>query len=128
MLKPSKQTERSANQLNLKLDEIGTNKQNEFHKIDDLEKYGHRLNFEFEGIPEQKEENVTNIVADIATKLNVDVNFSDISIAHRLPPKRYKQSDGSTLPPSKIAQFTNKRIRGDMTERASELVKAILAR
>ena len=52
---------------------------------------------ELEGIPEQKEENVTNIVVDIAKKLNVDANFSDILIAHPLPPKRHQQSDGSTM-------------------------------
>ena len=106
LLKSSKHSERSANQLNLKLDEIETNKQDEFHKIDGLEQHGRRLNGEFEGIAVQKDENVTNIVVDIAKKLNVDANFSDISIAHRLPPKRHKQSDGSTRPPTIIAQFT----------------------
>ena len=116
LLKSSKQSERSANQLNLKLDEIETNKQDKFHKIDDLEQYGRRLNLEFEGIPEQKEENVISIVLDIAKKLNVDTNFSDISIAHRLPPKRHKQNDNSTLPPTIIAQFTNKHVRNARKE------------
>ena len=120
LLKSSKQSERSTNQLNLKLDEIETNKQDEFHKIDDLEQYGRRLNLEFEGIPEQKEENVTNIVLDIAKKLNVDASFSDISIAHRLPPKRHNQRDGSSLPPTIIAQFTNKRIRNAIYSRRKE--------
>ena len=120
LLKSSKQSERSANQLNLKLDETETNKQDEFHKIDDLEQYGRRLNLEFEGIPEQKEENVTSIILDIAEKLNVDANFSDISITHRLPPKRHKQSNGSTLPPTVIAQFTNKRIRNAIHSRRKE--------
>ena len=49
LLKSSKQSERSANQLNLKIEEIETNKQNEFHKIDDLEQQGRRHNLEFEG-------------------------------------------------------------------------------
>ena len=102
LLKSSKQSERSANQLNLKFDETETNKQYEFHKIDGLEQHGRRLNLEFEGIPEQKEESVTSIVLAIATKLNLDANFSVLSIAHRLPPKRHKQSDGSTLPPTII--------------------------
>ena len=55
LLKSSKQSEKSANQLNLKLDKIETNKQDEFHKIDDLDQYGRRFNLEFEGILEQKE-------------------------------------------------------------------------
>ena len=120
LLKPSKQSERSTNQLNLKLDEIETNKQDEFHKIDDLEQYGRRLNLEFDRIPEQKEENVTNIVLDIAKKLNVDASSSDISIAHHLPPKRHNQRDGSSLPPTIIAQFTNKRIRNAIYSRRKE--------
>ena len=120
LLKSSKQSERSTNQLNLKLDEIETNKQDDFHKIDDLEQYGRRLNLEFEGIPEQKEENVTDIVLDIAKKLNVDASSSGISIAHRLPPKRHNQRDGSSLPPTIIAQFTNKRIRNAIYSRRKE--------
>ena len=120
LLKSSKQSERSTNQLNLKLDEIETNQQDEFHKIDDPEQYGRRLNLEFEGIPEQKEENVTKIVLDIAKKLNVDASCSDISIAHRLPPKRHNQRDGSSSPPTIIAQFTNKRIRNAIYSRRKE--------
>ena len=121
LLKSSKQNEKSANQLSLKLDEIETNKQEEFHKIDDLEQYGSRLKLEFEGIPQQKKENDINIVVDIAKMLNVDANFSDISIAHRSPPKRHKQSDGLTqLPPTIIAQFTNKRIRNAIYSRRKE--------
>ena len=120
MLKSSKQSERSANQLNHILDEIETNKQDEFHKIVDLEQYGPRLNLEFEGIPEQKEENVTNIVIDIAKNLNADASFSDISIAHRLPPKWHDKSDGSSRPPTIIAQFTNKRIRNAIYLRKKE--------
>ena len=96
---------RSADQLNL--------------KIDDLE-HGRRLNFEFEGNPELKDENVTDIVLDRAKKLNFDANFSDISIAHRLPPKRHKQSDGSTLPPTIIMQFTSKRIGNAIYSRRKE--------
>ena len=49
----------------------------EFHKIDDLEQYGRRLNLEFEGIPEQKEKNVTSFVLNITKKLTIDANFND---------------------------------------------------
>ena len=75
----------------------------------------------FEGIPGLKDENVTSIVVDIAEKLHVDVNFSDISIAHRLPPKRQKQSNGSTMPPVIIAQFAIKRIRNAIHLRRKEV-------
>jgi len=44
-------------------------KNNEFFKIDQLEQFCRRLNLEFEGIPQQNNENVTDIVIEISKKL-----------------------------------------------------------
>jgi len=95
-------------------------KNNKFFKIDQLEQYGKWLNLEFGGIPQQNNENVTDIVIEISKKLDIAVNPNDISIAHKLPTKKQNRHANETqnrqvteTPQHNtiIVQFTNKRIR-----------------
>jgi len=55
----------------------------------------------------------TEIVVDLAKKLNQKVNFPDLSIAHRLSDKKRKQN-GVIQPTTIVAQFTNKCVRNSI--------------
>ena len=56
-------------------------------KIDQLEQYNRRQNLEFEGLAYQKDEDVSQLVIDVAEKIGVKLQKTDISVAHRLPTK-----------------------------------------
>ena len=114
MATTNKKNELTATKLSKELTDLEKVKKEEFFKIDQLEQYGRRLNLEFDGVPNQKNENVTDIVIEISKKLDVEVRRSDISIAHRLPPKKFKANDSASWPPTIIAQFTNKRMRNEI--------------
>jgi len=106
----TKKSEKATRTLSSKIEALEKANHDEYLKIDKLEQYGQRLNLEFEGVPEKINENVTEIVVDLAKRLNVEADFSDVSIAHRLPGKKRKQN-GVTPPATIIVQFTNKRVR-----------------
>lgn len=78
-------------------------------KIDDLEQHSRKSCIRIYGVPESNEENTTDIVCDIARKLNVTLENKDISVSHRLP------SDKG--PKSIIARFTH-------TDKRHELLRA----
>ena len=44
-------------------------------------------NLEFKGIPEQENEDTNKIVVQLAKLLDVEINDSEISVSHRLPPR-----------------------------------------
>ena len=83
-------------------------------KMDDLEQYNRRLNLQFEGVPQKKDENVKKIVLDLVKKLDVDISESQISIAHRLPIKHVQNVAKPSAHPSIIARFTNADIRNEI--------------
>jgi len=111
--KTNEQCQKRADNLSEAITDMESSRSNKFFKIDQLEQFGRRLNLEFEGIPQVKNENVTDIVVKLTKQLNVDIKTSDISIAHRLLPKRNRSKNGTLLPPTIIAQFTNKRVKND---------------
>ena len=88
MATTNKKNELTATKLSKELTDLEKVKKEEFFKIDQLEQYGRRLNLEFDGVPNQENENVTDNVIEISKNLDVEVRRSDISIAHRLPPKK----------------------------------------
>ena len=68
-------------------------------KVDDLEQHSRKSCIRVSGVPQRIDEDTTQIVCDIARKLNVDIQPQDISACHRLPtPKGHKQI---------IARFTH---------------------
>lgn len=74
-------------------------------KVDDLEQHSRKSCIRVSGVPYSQGEDTTQIVCDIASKLNVDLQSTDISVSHRLPTKEgHKQI---------IARFThtNKRVQ-----------------
>ena len=69
-------------------------------KYDDIEQYSRKFNLEIHGIPERKEEDITQIILDLAEVIDADVREEDIDICHRL----YK-AEGKARPI--IVKFTN---------------------
>ena len=77
-------------------------------KLDGVDQYSRRQNLEFQGIPVTETENVIEIVSKVCKLVGVEVNENDISIAHRLPPKRFSKVGDS---PAIIARFINRNLR-----------------
>ena len=68
------------------------------HKIDQLVQYNRCQNLEFEGLACQKDEDVSQLVIDVAEKIGVKLQKADILIAHRLPTKPGKdKNDRNTV-------------------------------
>ena len=59
-------------------------------KLDEVEQYDRRQNLEFAQVPYHKGENVTQIVLDLASKLEVKLGNEGISIAYRPPQKNIR--------------------------------------
>ena len=55
-----------------------------------------KTNFIFEGISQVQNENVTEIILSLASRLEVNLIANDTSIAHRLPVKRPRPNIEST--------------------------------
>ena len=61
------------------------------YENDRLEQYTRKFNVEIIGIPEQKDENLPEIVSKLGQAMSVDIKFKDVEIVHRLyrkPPAR----------------------------------------
>ena len=69
-------------------------------KYDDIEQYSRKFNLEIHGIPERKEEDIVQIILDLAKTIDADVREEDIDICHHL----YK-AEGKARPI--IVKFTN---------------------
>ena len=69
-------------------------------KYDDIKQYSRIFNLEIHRIPERKEEDITQIILDLAEVIDADVREEDIDICHRL----YK-AEGKARPI--IVKFTN---------------------
>jgi len=59
--KTNEQCQKRTDNLSKVITDMESSRSNKFFKIDQLEQYGCRLNLEFEGIPQVKNENVTDI-------------------------------------------------------------------
>ncbi|PJE77360.1 hypothetical protein CI610_03718 [invertebrate metagenome] len=53
-------------------------------KLDDLEQYGRRSLVRFSGLPENENENTTNLVLDAVTACGIDLTSDDIERSHRV--------------------------------------------
>ena len=74
--------------LNRRMTDLQKKNNDKEFKLDELERYDRRQNLEFAQVPCHEWENVTQIVLDLASKLEVKLDNEDISIAHRLPQKK----------------------------------------
>ena len=96
------------------------NKSNEEElKLDELEQYDRRQNLELVGVPHEENEDVTQIVLDLAGTIGVDLEEGDISIAHRLPQKRRSANPRAgqrKSNPAIIVRFISRYKRNEMYE------------
>ncbi len=53
-------------------------------KYDDIERYSRKFNLEIHGIPERKEEDICQIILELAEVINADVWGDDTEICNRL--------------------------------------------
>ena len=77
----------------------------EAFKLDALEQYGRRQNFEIVGIPVTSNEDTNAIVREIAKLWRVTIVSKDISTSHRL------QTKSKSNPPPIIVRFVNRDVR-----------------
>ena len=87
----------------------------ELNKIDQLEQYGRRQNLEFHGVPEEKDEDPTEIVMKICNTIGVSLERKEVSIAHRLPKKRNEDK-----PPAIIAKFISAETRNNIYKKRKQ--------
>ncbi|KAG8275487.1 hypothetical protein J6590_084967 [Homalodisca vitripennis] len=75
-------------------------------RLEDLEQYSRNKNLQIEGIPEQDNERMADIVGKISETINEEIDFDrDLQAIHRIPTKRAKG------PNPIIIQFSNRKKR-----------------
>ena len=84
--------------------------------IDELEQHSHKSCIQISGVPHTQDEDTTKLVCDVATKVNVNLDPSDISVSHRVPTKKG--------PKQIIAHFTRAKKRAELL-RASQNIKVV---
>lgn len=67
--------------LNLSILYARINKQDE--RLDDINQYQRKYNLEIQGIPEKEDEDLKDIITDLADELDVEIDSGDIDIVHR---------------------------------------------
>ena len=75
------------------------------------QKYCRRQNLEFESIPVTENEDVVDSIVQVGNLVGAKIKRSGISIAHRLPPKRYSKVGD---PLGIIARFESRNIRNEI--------------
>jgi len=79
----------------------------QIHKeVNDLEQYGRRECFEFQGLAWNKNENTDDLVLRVSKMVGVDLKAEEISISHGLSPASDKN-----LQPTIIAGFCSRKTR-----------------
>ena len=66
---------------------------------------------EFKGIPVSENKDVVDLVVKIGNFVGAKVERNDISIAHRLPPKRHFKIG---VPPGIIARFISRNVQNEI--------------
>lgn len=97
---------------------ISLQKENEYlkHEIDNLEMYSRRSCVRISGVPEENDK-TDDIVLEIAAKLKVPLQESDIAVSHRVGPK------SPTRPRQIIAKITNYDLRHRLLKASKDLRK-----
>ena len=104
--------------LNQCTNDLKKQRNNEELKVHELEQYDRRQNLIFEGVPQFQNENVTEIILSLASKLDVNLTANDISIEHRLPVKGPRLNSESNVTnrrhPGIIVRFISRQKRNEM--------------
>ena len=101
----------STNKLTARQDSI------EF-QLDRLEQYGRRENLEIHGVPVAQNENTNQIVKNVASLLNVQLDNSHISTSHRMPVSeksaKLRPKENNNKHPPIIVRFSNRDKRNEL--------------
>ncbi|KAK3725833.1 hypothetical protein QZH41_003800 [Actinostola sp. cb2023] len=92
LLQEVKCLESSLSQANTNIDELKVEKDKLRadlevleQKQDEMEQYQRKYNVEIHGIPESPDEEVDQLIVKLAESINVDIDYDDLDIAHRIP-------------------------------------------
>ena len=66
------------------------------------------------------------VVLQIAEKIGVPMQKSDISISHRFPSRKQSTDEGTPIPPPIIVKFVKREIRENLYRAGKNLTLAIL--
>ena len=83
--------------------------------VEEREQYLRRDCLVISGIPKTPEENTDEIVKEVATLMDVDLDVSDISISHRLPTK------SASSYPNIIVKFTRRECKDNIYRQRKRL-------
>lgn len=75
--------------------------------MEDLDQYSRNKNIQIDGVPEEKGENLRELVMDIGKKVDVDLDAKEIDVIHRIPSKNEKNTRSSPI----VVQFTTRQLR-----------------
>ena len=96
--------------------------------LNDLKQYTRRDCLEIRGIPLPSTptdlDQTDEVVLQIAEKIGVPMQKSDISISHRIPSRKQFTDDGIPIPPAIIVKFVKREIRENLY-RARKNLKSI---
>lgn len=96
--------------------------------LNDLEQYMRRDCLEIRGIPLPSTptdlDQTDEVVLQIAEKIGVPMQKSDISISHRIPSRKQSTDEGIPIPPAIIVKFVKREIRENLY-RARKNLKSI---
>lgn len=81
------------------------------YRINNLEQYSRSNNIEIREVAETEDENINNIILKIAKKVKIQINESDIEIAHRM-----KKFQGKT--PAIICKFKDRKMKESFLRRS----------
>ena len=102
-------------------------------RVDDLEHNDRRSCLRIAGISEQEDEDMDLMVLELAARLNINVQESDIEVSHRMGPSRRKSSDDDHIddadegddckPRETIVKFRNPKARLILLKSCAKLRK-----
>ena len=82
--------------------------------LDDIEQYSRKFNLEIHGFPEKEEENICQIILELAEVINADIREEDVDICRRV----YKgEGKGSPI----IVKFINYDLKYEIYRRRLRL-------
>ena len=82
--------------------------------LKNFEQYGRRQNLELHSIPKKEKEDASEVVVNISDLLGVELNQSDISIAHRLRSKPARAINEEPDPPAIIARCVRRSMQNQI--------------
>lgn len=75
--------------------------------VEDLEQYTRNRNLQIDGVPEEKDENLRDLMKEIGKKVEVQFEDKEVDAIHRIPTRNEKNKDCSPI----VVQFTTRQLR-----------------